>query len=154
MDELQVVPATQPGQGANENIAVPSRPPLTPLVVATDSSNPALAKPPLPSGTQAEIWRYRSKPRRSVPPKPARAVPSRSSEEGSVVAVGLPGMSVSVKVPSSGKPSIFIWMFEGPNVTSEVVNPAILVVSVKPANGAPLANVSPVKSHPLKETTL
>src|SRR5689334_2392923 len=43
-DERQVVPVTQPGQGANEKIEVASPTPLTSSIVATDSSNAALPR--------------------------------------------------------------------------------------------------------------
>jgi hypothetical protein len=57
---------------------------------------------------------------------------------------------LSVKSPFTGMFARLISMNKGPNVTSEALNPGMSVVKVNPPREAPLRNVNPVKSNPLK----
>lgn len=52
-----------------------------------------------------------------------------------------------VKVPSVCKPARLMVSDDPVIVMSEVVSPIVLFVIVKPANDAPLENVSPEKVH-------
>lgn len=76
---------------------------------------------------------------------------SNPRDDGSGTPDGEEEVSVSVKKSSTGRFAKLISMNDGPNVTLELVNPAMSVVRVKPVKLPPLRKVSPVKSKPLND---
>jgi len=72
-------------------------------------------------------------------------------EEGSGTEVLDPVVKSTTTVPIAGRPARLMKTVDPLEVTSEDVNPEIVLVpKVKPFNGLPLANVRPENSNPLK----